>query len=117
MASCRFALTDSQSMSKSSTRIKKAATHVVQKEGLVFERSRHGNVGYSIPGLDVPERPAEELVPGTFLRRDDLEGMPELSEVDVVRHFTRLSTWNYGIDIGMYPLGSCTMKYNPRINE
>src|SRR5215471_1460207 len=117
MASCRFALTDSQSMSKSPSRIKKAATHTVQNEGLVFEKSRRGNVGYSIPDLDVPERPAADLLPSAFLRKDDLEGMPELSEVDVVRHFTRLSTWNYGIDIGMYPLGSCTMKYNPRINE
>jgi glycine dehydrogenase subunit 2 len=99
------------------TKIKKAATHVVQKEGLLFEKSRPGNVGYSIPHLDVPERPAADLLPAALLRSDDLEGMPELSEVDVVRHFTRLSTWNYGIDIGMYPLGSCTMKYNPRINE
>src|SRR5262249_47983589 len=52
------------------------------------------------------------------LRRDDeLEGLPEVSEVDVVRHFVRMSTWNYSIDLGMYPLGSCTMKYNSRLNE
>ncbi|MEW6212574.1 MAG: aminomethyl-transferring glycine dehydrogenase subunit GcvPB [Acidobacteriota bacterium] len=98
-------------------RIKKATTHVVQNEGLLFEESRAGRVGYSIPSLDVPERKDEELIDARFLRDDDLEGMPELSEVDVIRHFTRLSTWNYGIDTGMYPLGSCTMKYNPRINE
>ena len=49
--------------------------------------------------------------------RDEIEGFPEVSEVEVIRHFTRLSTWNYAIDLGMYPLGSCTMKYNPRINE
>ncbi|HJZ66901.1 MAG TPA: aminomethyl-transferring glycine dehydrogenase subunit GcvPB [Blastocatellia bacterium] len=98
-------------------RIKKAATHVVQEEGLLFDESRPGRVGYSIPGLDVPEQPDEELIDRRLLRDDDLDGMPELSEVDVIRHFTRLSTWNYCIDHGLYPLGSCTMKYNPRINE
>jgi len=99
-------------MSKS--RIKKASTHVVQNEGLLFEQSRSGRIGYSIPKLDVPER--SDLIERGFTR-DDVEGMPELSEVDVIRHFTRLSTWNYCIDHGLYPLGSCTMKYNPRINE
>ena len=99
------------------SRIKKAATHVAQKEDLLFERSRPGRKGYSIPALDVPERAANELVDARLLRDDDLEGMPELSEVDVIRHFTRISTWNYCIDHGLYPLGSCTMKYNPRINE
>ncbi len=49
--------------------------------------------------------------------RAEIEGFPEVSEVEAIRHFTRLSTWNYAIDLGMYPLGSCTMKYNPRINE
>ena len=49
--------------------------------------------------------------------RDGIEGFPEVSEIEVIRHFTRLSTWNYAIDLGMYPLGSCTMKYNPRVNE
>ncbi|HXG92763.1 MAG TPA: aminomethyl-transferring glycine dehydrogenase subunit GcvPB [Blastocatellia bacterium] len=102
-------------MSKS--RIKKATTHVAQNEGLLFEESREGRIGYSIPKLDVPERKADELIDARLLRDDDLEGMPELSEVDVIRHFTRLSTWNYCIDHGLYPLGSCTMKYNPRINE
>ena len=99
------------------SRIKKATTHVTQNEGLLFEVSRPGRTGYSIPALDVPERAAEELIAKELLRDDDLEGMPELSEVDVIRHFTRISTWNYGVDTGMYPLGSCTMKYNPRINE
>lgn len=98
-------------------RIKKATTHVVQNEGLLFEESRPGRIGYSIPKLDVPECPRDDLIGGGLLRDDDLEGMPELSEVDVIRHFTRLSTWNYCIDHGLYPLGSCTMKYNPRINE
>jgi glycine dehydrogenase subunit 2 len=104
-------------MDKSGSRIKKATTHVTQNEGLLFEHSRAGRAAYSIPALDVPERDAEELIDKSLLRDDDLEGMPELSEVDVIRHFTRISTWNYGVDTGMYPLGSCTMKYNPRINE
>ena len=55
--------------------------------------------------------------PQAFQRDDDLEGVPEVSEVDVIRHFIRMSTWNYSIDLGMYPLGSCTMKYNSRLNE
>jgi glycine dehydrogenase subunit 2 len=99
------------------SRIKKATTHVVQKEGLLFEESRPGRAGYSLPRLDVPEQPIEQMIEAHLAREDDLEGMPELSEVDVIRHFTRLSTWNYCIDHGLYPLGSCTMKYNPRINE
>jgi glycine dehydrogenase subunit 2 len=96
-------------------RIKKATTHIVQNEGLLFEESRSGRKGYAIAKLDVPEQ--SDLLDKRLLRDDDLEGMPELSEVDVIRHFTRISTWNYGVDTGMYPLGSCTMKYNPRINE
>lgn len=95
-------------------KIKKASTHVVQNEGLLFEESRPGRIGYSLPKLDVPE--ISGLINNRLLR-DDIDGMPELSEVDVIRHFTRLSTWNYCIDHGLYPLGSCTMKYNPRINE
>jgi glycine dehydrogenase subunit 2 len=101
----------------SKTRIKKATTHVVQNEGLLFDESRPGRIGYSLPKLDVPEQADTNLLDPKLLRQDDLEGMPELSEVDVIRHFTRLSTWNYCIDHGLYPLGSCTMKYNPRINE
>ena len=99
------------------SRIKKATTHVVQNEGLLFEESRPGRVGYSIPELDVTASQESELIDAHLLRDDDLEGMPELSEVDVIRHYTRLSTWNYCIYHGLYPLGSCTMKYNPRINE
>ncbi len=99
------------------SRIKKATTHTVQNEGLLFEQSRPGRIGYSLPKLDVPEHADDTLIDSKLLREDDLQGMPELSEVDVIRHFTRISTWNYGVDTGMYPLGSCTMKYNPRINE
>jgi glycine dehydrogenase subunit 2 len=65
----------------------------------------------------VEETAADELLPAELRREDDLEGVPELSEPDVVRHFTRISTWNYNIDLGLYPLGSCTMKYNSRLNE
>jgi glycine dehydrogenase subunit 2 len=104
-------------MKRAAANIKKAKTHVVQNEGLMFEVSRPGKTGYSIPALDVPEVGQNELIGPALIRSDDLENMPELSEVDVIRHFTRLSTWNYGVDTGMYPLGSCTMKYNPRINE
>ncbi len=70
-----------------------------------------------MPALDVDETTLDEIIPPEFQRDDDLAGMPEVSEVDVVRHFTRMSTWNYSIDLGMYPLGSCTMKYNSRVNE
>jgi glycine dehydrogenase subunit 2 len=69
-----------------------------------------------LPPLDVPAAdPARAL--GAENVRDAIHGFPEVSEIEVIRHFTRLSTWNYAIDLGMYPLGSCTMKYNPRINE
>ncbi|MEJ7709558.1 MAG: aminomethyl-transferring glycine dehydrogenase subunit GcvPB [Pyrinomonadaceae bacterium] len=90
---------------------------MTQNEALIFERSQAGRVGYRLPSLDVPETPLSELVPVEYQRKDDLEGFPELSEVDVVRHYTRISTWNYSVDLGMYPLGSCTMKYNSRLNE
>ncbi|HEX8422501.1 MAG TPA: hypothetical protein VF634_03775, partial [Pyrinomonadaceae bacterium] len=95
----------------------KASTHITQNEALIFERSQPGRKGYLLPALDVEETPIDELLPAEFRRTDDLEGVPEVSEVDVVRHFTRISTWNYNIDLGMYPLGSCTMKYNSRLNE
>ena len=95
----------------------KATPHVTQNEALVFERSQPGRKGYMLPALDVDETPLDELLPAELRRDDQLAGMPELSEPDVVRHFTRISTWNYHIDLGMYPLGSCTMKYNSRLNE
>jgi len=95
----------------------KATTHITQNEALVFERSQTGRRGYRLPALDVEETPLDDLLPAELRREDDLAGVPELSEVDVVRHFTRISTWNYNIDLGMYPLGSCTMKYNSRLNE
>lgn len=97
--------------------ITKVTSHISHNEALIFERSQPGRVGYRLPPLDVDEFPLDELVPKEFQRDDDLEGVPEVSEVDVIRHFTRMSTWNYSIDLGMYPLGSCTMKYNSRLNE
>src|SRR5215204_5758181 len=97
--------------------IKKVTQHPSQNEALIFDRSQTGRVGYRLPKLDVEETNLDEILPAELRRTDDLEGVPEVSEVDVVRHFTRISTWNYSIDLGMYPLGSCTMKYNSRLNE
>jgi glycine dehydrogenase subunit 2 len=95
--------------------IRKATRHVNQNEGLIFERSSPGKKGYRLPPLDVPEVDHNKLLGQSA--RADLGNMPEVSEMEIIRHFTRLSTWNYAIDLGMYPLGSCTMKYNPRVNE
>ncbi len=96
--------------------IKKVSKHIVQNEPLVFELSSPGKRGYQLPDLDVPRSiPTEAL--GKENVRAEIEDFPEISEFEVLRHFTRLSTWNYAIDLGMYPLGSCTMKYNPRVNE
>jgi glycine dehydrogenase subunit 2 len=96
--------------------IKKVTSHLSQNEALLFERSSPGKKAYQLPELDVPAvDPAEAL--GAENVRGEIPGFPEVSEVETIRHFTRLSTWNYAIDYGMYPLGSCTMKYNPRINE
>lgn len=83
---------------------------------LIFERSRPGRVGYTYPALDVPEQPAGELLDPRLLRSTPAP-LPEVSEVDVVRHYVNLSRRNYGVDLGFYPLGSCTMKYNPKLNE
>ncbi|MCL4371593.1 MAG: aminomethyl-transferring glycine dehydrogenase subunit GcvPB [Chloroflexi bacterium] len=84
-------------------------------EPTVFELSAAGRTGFSLPASDVPEQPLDELLPARY-RRSGL-GLPEMSEIDVVRHFTRLSQMNFGVDTNFYPLGSCTMKYNPKINE
>jgi glycine dehydrogenase subunit 2 len=94
---------------------RKATTHVNQNEGLIFEKSSPGKAAWKLVPLDVPEVDASKLLGSS--ERKDLGNMPEVSEIEIIRHFTRLSTWNYAIDLGMYPLGSCTMKYNPRVNE
>jgi len=85
-------------------------------EQLIFELSSPGRKGYSLPPVDVPEVPVEKLLAGAKLRWRAAE-LPQVSEPDVVRHFTHLSKLNYSIDSGFYPLGSCTMKYNPKVNE
>src|ERR1039457_4121418 len=94
---------------------KKATTHVNQNEGLIFEKSSPGRKAFRLAEIDVPVVDASSLLGASV--RTDLGVMAELSEIEIIRHFTRLSTWNYAIDLGMYPLGSCTMKYNPRVNE
>ena len=80
-------------------------------EPLIYELSSPGRVGFTLPECDVPK----SRLPEDLLRDEVL--LPEVSEVDIIRHFTRLSQYNYGVDLGMYPLGSCTMKYNPKVNE
>src|SRR5216684_936034 len=94
---------------------RKATRHVNQNEGLIFEKSGAGKAAWKLPPLDVPDVDTGKLLGVT--ERKSLGNMPEVSEIEIIRHFTRLSTWNYAIDLGMYPLGSCTMKYNPRVNE
>jgi len=84
------------------------------REGLIFEHSKKGRRGYRLPALDVPEQ--NDALPQSLLR-GEISDEVEVSEVDVIRHFTRLSKMNVSIDAGLYPLGSCTMKHNPRLNE
>jgi glycine dehydrogenase subunit 2 len=88
----------------------------MKDKALIFEISRPGRKAYSLPVCDVPEEKIEEMIPEDLLRTTSLK-LPELSELDAVRHFTQLSHRNYGVDSGFYPLGSCTMKYNPKVNE
>ncbi len=83
---------------------------------LIFEISKPGRRGTELPKSDVLEVAMEELIPTEFLR-EEAPNLPEVSELDAVRHFTELSRLNYGVDNGFYPLGSCTMKYNPKLNE
>ena len=86
-------------------------TGLILQEPLLWERGRRGRRGFSIPRSDVENRKLDPELAG------DGPDFPDLSEVELVRHYTRLSTWNFGVDTGMYPLGSCTMKYNPKTNE
>lgn len=83
---------------------------------LIFEKSKQGRVGYSLPENDVPKQAIESLIPAEYVRTEEAE-LPEVSELDIIRHYTALSNRNHGVDTGFYPLGSCTMKYNPKINE
>jgi glycine dehydrogenase subunit 2 len=82
---------------------------------LIFEKSRSGRSATTIPKSDVPEVAVESIIDKNLLRED--VDLPEVAEVDLIRHYTQLSKRNFGVDIGFYPLGSCTMKYNPKINE
>ncbi len=84
---------------------------LIFNEPLLWEKGAKGRKGISIPESDVEKSPIDNALAG------DGPDFPDLSEVDVVRHYTRLSQWNFGVDSGMYPLGSCTMKYNPKTNE
>jgi glycine cleavage system P protein (glycine dehydrogenase) subunit 2 len=93
----------------------KVRPHQTQNESLLFEKSSPGKRAYKLPPLDVPAVDPAALLGAAHRKIPGL--LPELSEIEIIRHFTRLSTWNYAIDLGMYPLGSCTMKYNPRVNE
>lgn len=83
---------------------------------LIFEISKKGRRAIGIPQSKIEEKPAHELFPKKHLRETPAR-LPEVSELDVVRHYTRLSSENFSVDSGFYPLGSCTMKYNPKINE
>ncbi|WP_018923802.1 aminomethyl-transferring glycine dehydrogenase subunit GcvPB [Salsuginibacillus kocurii] len=87
-----------------------------QEHTLIFEESAPGRRGSVLPDLDVEETPVSELIPSEFIR-EKAPDLPEVSELQLMRHYTSLSTRNYGVDSGFYPLGSCTMKYNPKINE
>ena len=100
----------------SDAEIRKVRPHPTQNEPLIFERSSPGKRGYQLPELDVPAVDAASVL-GAENTREDIADFPEVSEVEAIRHFSRLSTYNYAIDLGLYPLGSCTMKYNPRVNE
>ena len=87
-----------------------------ENQPLIFEISKEGRIGYSLPELDVPETDLSGLLPEGLIRKEAAE-LPEVSELDIMRHYTALSTRNHGVDSGFYPLGSCTMKYNPKVNE
>lgn len=83
---------------------------------LIFERSKEGRTSYSLPELDIPDIDLDAEMESTYIRSNPAE-LPEVSELDIMRHYTGLSNRNYGVDSGFYPLGSCTMKYNPKMNE
>ncbi len=102
-------------MSKNANNIY-GASGLVFNEPLIFDLGTENREAYSLPKSDVPEENIDDLIPANQ-KRDEIKGFPEVSEIGVIRHFTRLSQWNFSVDHGFYPLGSCTMKYNPKINE
>ncbi len=83
---------------------------------LIFELNTEGRIGYRFPSLDVPEIPLDSMLKKDLFRQKPA-ALPQVSEVDVIRHYTELASKSFGVDAGFYPLGSCTMKYNPKINE
>jgi len=87
------------------------STGLIRNEPLLLEKGKKGRTGFSLPRRDVESSPVDAALAG------EGPNFPDLSEIEIVRHYTRLSTWNFGLDTGMYPLGSCTMKYNPKTNE
>ncbi|MCE4989124.1 aminomethyl-transferring glycine dehydrogenase subunit GcvPB [Staphylococcus hominis] len=89
---------------------------VSKSSPLIFERSREGRYAYSLPQSDIKTDSVERILDDKFIRKNKAE-FPEVAELDLVRHYTELSNKNFGVDSGFYPLGSCTMKYNPKINE
>ena len=90
--------------------------HLEGSVPLIFEKGAPGRRGYRLPELDADELPLDELIPPEHQRQQDAP-LPEVSELEAVRHFIARSRRNYGVDVGFYPLGSCTMKYNPKVNE
>jgi len=96
--------------------LNRVSTIVNLNEPLLLEQSAPGKSAYSLPSLDVDDVPVEQIIDPALLR-SDITDFPEISEVELIRHYVRLSTWNYHVDLGLYPLGSCTMKYNPKLNE
>ena len=82
----------------------------------IFERSVEGRRAAQLPEVDVPARPLDELIPAAMLRAEGPR-LPEVSEPEIVRHYNRISRRNFDLDTGFYPLGSCTMKHNPKLNE
>src|SRR5690242_21945221 len=85
-------------------------------EKLIFEKGAPGRRAATMTLMDVPTEPLESMVPANLLRKEPA-ALPEVSEIELVRHYTHLSQRNFGVDTGFYPLGSCTMKYNPKVNE
>ncbi|HUE26731.1 MAG TPA: aminomethyl-transferring glycine dehydrogenase subunit GcvPB [Solirubrobacteraceae bacterium] len=102
--------------SPASTREARWFTAAADDDLTIYERSKPGRRAFSPPPLDVPERPLDELLPPA-MRRSQAPRLPEVSEPEIVRHFNRLSKRNFDLDTGFYPLGSCTMKHNPKLHE
>ena len=86
------------------------------RTGTIYDLGAPGRRGLRLPALDLPRKDLRELLPQGLLRSEPAR-LPEVSQPELVQHYTKLSKLNYGVDDGLYPLGSCTMKYNPKVNE